>query len=97
MNLQVSVENMILSDKVKLIIINKFEKPTAKLLGKLDSDNLAADFHLQRLSYGDYQANFDLQLPGKVSIYAKNIHPDLTATITGLREQVEKQIKKIKQ
>lgn len=97
MNLQVSTGNLVLTDKVKLIIINKFKKPTTKLLGKFDKDNLKADFHLQRLSFGDYQANFELALPGKKNIFAKNSHPDLTATITGLREQVEKQIKKIKE
>lgn len=97
MNLQVSVDNLELSDKVKNIIINKFEKPLSRLLGKLDSDEISADFHLERLSFGDYQANFEMSFPAKKNVYAKNSTSDLVATITGLREQVEKQIKKIKE
>ena len=84
MNLQVHVDNLELSDKVKLLIINKFEKPTAKLLGQLDSDSINADFHLERLSFGDYQANFELALPGKKNIYAKNSHPDMVAAISSI-------------
>ena len=71
MNLQVTVDNLELTDKVKLLIINKFEKPTNKLLGKLDNNDMRADFHIARLSFGDYQANYELSLPSKKNIYAK--------------------------
>jgi ribosomal subunit interface protein len=97
MNLQVSVDNLELTDKVKKIIINKFEKPLTRLLGKLDSNEISADFHLQRLSFGDYQVNFEMAFPAKKNVYAKNTSSDLVSAITGLREQVEKQIKKIKE
>lgn len=97
MNLQVNVSNLDLTDQIKKIIISKFEEPTTRLLGKFDASSLSAVFHLERLSFGDYQANFEMVFPGKKNIYAKNRHPDLMAAITGLREQVEKQIKKCKE
>ena len=44
-----------------------------------------------------YQAKFDMTLPGKKNgFFAKHSHSDLTAAITGLREAIEKQIKKYK-
>ena len=47
--------------------------------------------------YKDYTVKFEMTLPGaKNPLFAENKHNNLTAAITGLREQIEKQIKKYK-
>jgi len=96
MHLQISLAHVELTDQIKKIIDDKFTRPTDRLLKKFNNELTTADLHLERLSFGDYKATFDMHLPGKKQIYAQNSHPDLVTTITGLREQIEKQIKKYK-
>lgn len=98
MHLQISSEHLEISDKVKKVINEKFIAKLDTLLHHFNEELKTANLHLSRLKLGDYESKFDMKLPGKDGgIFAKNSHPDLIASLIGLREEIETQIKKYKQ
>ena len=80
------------------MINDKFVVKLDQLLPNLNNELKTAFLHIKRdKRYKTYTAKFDMVLPGhKQPFYAENSSDDLTFVITGLREQVEKQIKKYK-
>jgi ribosomal subunit interface protein len=98
MNIQINGVNFIISLKIKKMINDKFVVKLDQLIPKFNNEIKTAFLHIEMdKRYKQYKAKFDMTLPGhKNPIFAENKHHDLTSTITGLREQVEKQIKKYK-
>lgn len=98
MQLQITAHNLDLTDKIKKTIDAKFSQKIDLLLKTFDAELKIATMHLERQKFegGNYKINFDINLPGKEHIFSENIHKDLVSAITGLREKVEKQVKKYK-
>ena len=98
MNIQISGVNLIISLKIKKMINDKFVVKLDQLIPQFNNELKTAFLHVQKdKKYKTYTTKFDMTLPGqKNSFHAQNCHSDLTAAITGLREAIEKQIKKYK-
>lgn len=98
MNIKINGVNLIVSLKIKKMINDKFVIKLDQLLPQFNNELKTAFLHIQKdKKYKNYIVKFDMALPGhKNTFYAQNSHSDLTAAITGLREAIEKQIKKYK-
>ena len=97
MNIQIDGSNLEVSQKIKDMIEEKLISKLDHLLPKFNNEIKTAFLHLQKGKYKTYLVKFDMVLPGKSGqIVATNEHRLLISAITGLREQVEKQIKKYK-
>jgi len=98
MNIHINGVNLIISLKIRRMINQKFIAKLDQLLPKFNNELKTAYLHIEKSKrYKDYTAKFEITLPGhKKALFAENKHHDLTAVITGLREQIEKQIKKYK-
>lgn len=98
MNIQIDASNVTITDKVKDLIENKISSKLDQLLPYLNDEIKTAFLHLEKDKYGIYHAKFDMNLPGKeAKIIATHKHKILISALTGIREQIEKQIKKYKQ
>lgn len=99
MNVQITHEKFEFTPEIKEMIDKKFTAKLDQLLIDYNEEMKTATMHIERDKYGKYEANFDMKLPGKKGgiIFAKNNHKLLITTIVGLREEVEKQIKKYKE
>lgn len=80
------------------MINDKFVVKLDQLLPHLNNELKTAFLHIKRdKKYKNYTVRFDMTLPGhKKPFFAENKSDDLVFAITGLREQIEKQIKKYK-
>lgn len=98
MNIQINGVNLIISPKIRQMINDKFVVKLDQLLPQFNNELKTAFLHIKRdKRYKTYTAKFDMTLPGhKKSFFAENCNDDLINAITGLREQIEKQIKKYK-
>ncbi len=95
MNLQITGLGVEVTDRIKRLIDKRFNLKLEKLLKPFSPDIKRATIRLEQITRTkDYKANFDMSLPGKEKIYASFSHKSLVSTITGLREQIEHQIKK---
>lgn len=97
MNVKIRSRNLEVTPEIKTLIQERFVSKIEILLPNFAPDMKIANFNLERDKYGTYLAKFDIALPGKSGkIFSENKHIDLIGVITGLREQVEKQILKYK-
>lgn len=92
MNLQINVNNFVLTDKIKKLIDNKLALKLDRLLKHFNPDLKTAQLHLQRGKLGFYTASFDMLLPGKEKIYAQATHLILGSTLINLQHKIAKQI-----
>jgi len=96
MNIQITTENLEITPTFKKLITEKLEK-LDQLLTDFDNDQKTASIHVTKDKYKEYTVNFDMNLPGKNGhLFAKNSHKNLLSSVVGIREQIEKQIKKYK-
>lgn len=96
MQLKITSPNLELNDKHKQMIDEKLTQKIDNHLQSFASDLKTADLSIDKDRYENYNVRFDMSLPGKKNIYAKNSHKRLVSAIIGLREQLLKQIKKYK-
>jgi ribosomal subunit interface protein len=99
MNIQINGNNLEISQKIRDLIDKRFSSKLDKLLTRFNDEIKTAFLSIEKDKYDKYHAQFNMTLPGgskESEIYAQNQHETLLTTITGLREQVEKQIKKYK-
>ncbi|MFA5532799.1 MAG: ribosome-associated translation inhibitor RaiA [Candidatus Shapirobacteria bacterium] len=98
MNIKVIGLNFTISPSIHELIQEKFIDKLDQLISNFNDELKTGFLSLEKdKRHKIYQAKFDMTLPGKKnSIFAQHSHPDLTAAITGLREAIEKQIKKYK-
>jgi ribosomal subunit interface protein len=98
MNIQIDGTNMEVSAEIKALVDDKLSPKLDQLLPMFNNEIKTAFLHLEKDRYDVYHAKFDMALPGKDgSIIATCEHKVLVSTLTGIREQIEKQIKKYKQ
>jgi len=98
MNINVIGLNFTISPSIREVVQEKFIDKLDQLIPKVNDELKIGFLSLRKdKKHKIYQAKFDMTLPGqKNGFFAEHHHSDLTATITGLREAVEKQIKKYK-
>ena len=97
MNVQIHARNFEITQEIRDIIQERFTAKIELLLPHFSSELKTANLILERDKYGTYLSKFDIALPGKSGqIFSEHKHIDLIGCITGLREQVEKQIQKYK-
>jgi ribosomal subunit interface protein len=97
MNIQIDGSNLEISPRIKRMIGKKLVDKLDQLLPRFNNEIKTAFLHLKKDKYRIYTVKFGMILPGKDGqINAENKHPLLISAIIGLREQVEKQIKKYK-
>ncbi|MDP4009503.1 MAG: HPF/RaiA family ribosome-associated protein [Candidatus Shapirobacteria bacterium] len=98
MNIQITADKVDLSVEIKEMINIKIGHKTDQLLPDLNDEIKTAFVNIKRDKLGQYKISFDMLLPGKKGkIFAENQHFELIPAITGLREQIETQIKKYKE
>ena len=98
MNIQIDGTNLEISSKIKDLVATKLSAKLDRLLPHFNDEIKTAFLHLEKDKYQIYHAKFDMALPGKEgNIVATHEHKIFISAITGLREQIEKQIKKYKQ
>ncbi len=98
MNIQINGVNLIVSPRVKGLVDKKLKPRLDRLLSKFNEEIKTGFLHLEKNKYKIYQAKFDMALPGQDGhLIAHFSNKKLIPTIVGIREQLEKQIKKYKQ
>ena len=96
MNIQITTDHLEITPVFKELIEKKLEKLDKHLLD-FDKDQKTALVHITKDKYDQYTVNIDMHLPNKNGhIFAKTTHKNLVSAIVGIREQIEKQIKKYK-
>lgn len=98
MNIEINGVNLIITPEIKDMVEKKLSRKLDQLLINFDKDQKIAFLHLEKDKYEHFKAKFDMALPGKDGhLIAECKNVKLIPVITGIREQLEKQIKKYKQ
>jgi len=97
MNIQIIADNLILSAANRLLIDNKINGALEKLLTHFSPEQKIASVKVEKDKFEKFNINFDMNLPGKVHIYAQVEHFNFESALVDLIEAVEKQIKKYKE
>lgn len=97
MNIQITGDNFDLSDSNKELIDEKIGEHLDKLLTNFDADIKIASMRISKDKLGIFFVNFDMNLPGKVHIYAKTSHKIFESALIDLTQNLEKQIKKYRE
>jgi ribosomal subunit interface protein len=98
MNIQIDGSSLEITPQIRQLIDEKFAQKLDQLLPDFNNEIKTAFLRLAKDKYQRYTAKFEMSLPGQDGqIVASHQHQLLVSAITGLREAVEKQIKKYKQ
>lgn len=90
-------KNVELTPSDKDLIEKKLIEKLDKLLDDFEEDTKDATIKITYFNKDEvYKINFDMWLPGKEHVYAEESHEVLLSALTGLREDLEIQIKKYK-
>ncbi len=90
MNIQIYSEGIELSDSMRFIINEKLANPLEKYLTHLAPDQKNVQLHIIKENPDNFKVNFSMN-----NIYSEARHINFESAIVDLREQLEKQIKKI--
>ena len=96
MNIQIIADNLVLSAGNRLLIDQKINTHLEKLLTHYSPEQKIASVKVQKDKFDKYTINFDMNLPGKVHVYAETTHILFESALVDLIDAVEKQIKKLK-
>ena len=101
MKIQITSENMELTDSLKIMIEDKLGQDLDKYLASFEEDLKIADVVIEYNKNWGFRATFNIFLPGKEHIYAeaKSVDPkeDAEHVIVRLREELEPQFLKYRQ
>jgi ribosomal subunit interface protein len=98
MNVQINGVNLDISQKIKSMVDQKLTRKLDQLLANFNEEIKTGFLHLEKDKYQHFKAKFDISLPGKDGhLFAECKNIILISAIVGIREQLEKQIKKYKQ
>lgn len=75
------------------MVEEKFVKGIEKYLARFDKDLQVADMKIAKETRWGYKVSFNMTLPGKKKIYAEEKNESVLAAITGVRDNVERQLK----
>lgn len=96
MNIQIIGDNLEISDSNRLMIEDKVASRLDRLLTKYDNDIKTASMRIIKDKLGNFIINFDMNLPGKVHIFAETSHQVFESALIDLTEELERQINKYK-
>lgn len=98
MNIKVIGLNFTISPSIAELVQEKFISKIDQLIPTFNEELKTGSLTLEKdKKHQIYLVKFDMTLPGrKNGFFAQHKHPDLVSAITGLREALEKQIKKYK-
>ncbi len=98
MNIQINGVNLNISPKLKEMVDEKLSLKLDQLLVNFNEEIKTGFLHLEKDKYKHFKAKFDMALPGKNGhLFAQCKNIKLLSSIIGIREQLEKQIKKYKE
>jgi ribosomal subunit interface protein len=98
MNVQINGVNLNISQTIKDMIDKKLIHKLDQLLVNFNEELKTGFLHLEKDKYKHFKTKFDMALPGKNGhIFAQCQNIKLVSAIIGIREQLEKQIKRYKQ
>jgi ribosome-associated translation inhibitor RaiA len=96
MNINISTKKIELTDKERLMILEKFGE-IPDLLKRYNPSQAYADVKVQRGSRYGYKISFSMHLLQKKHIYAEVKNKKFVSAVTDLRDTVERQIKDYKE
>ena len=91
-NIQVTVNNFEMTPSMHILINEKIAIPLDKYLAHLSDDQKKAQMHIEFENPNIFKVNFSMN-----HIYSEARHINLESALVDLREQLEVQIKKIKE
>lgn len=98
MNIEINGVNLEITPEIKDMVDKKLVRKLDQLLINFNEELKIGFLHLERDKYKHFKTKFDMSLPGKDGhFFAKCNNIILVSAIVGIREQLEKQIKKYKQ
>jgi ribosomal subunit interface protein len=98
MNIQINGVNLNISPKIKEMVDEKLAHKLDQLLVNFNEEIKTGFLHLEKDKYKHFKVKFDIALPGKNGhLFAQCKNIKLVSAIIGVREQLEKQIKKYKE
>ncbi|HPT66233.1 MAG TPA: ribosome-associated translation inhibitor RaiA [Candidatus Woesebacteria bacterium] len=98
MNIQINGVNLNISQSIKHMVDKKLGRKIDQLLTNFNEEIRTGSLHIKKDKYKHFQTKFDLSLPGKDGhLFSECQNIKLVSAIVGIREQLEKQIKKYKQ
>jgi len=98
MNIQINSVNLNITPKIKTIVNKKLAHKLDQLLVNFNEEIKTGFLHLEKDKYKHFKIKFDIALPGKDGhLFAEYKNIKLVSAVVGVREQLEKQIKKYKQ
>lgn len=98
MNIEINGVNLDITPKIKEMVDKKLAHKLDQLLIKFNEDLKTGFLHIEKNKYKHFKVKFDMALPGKNGrLVSECNNLILVSAIVGLREQLEKQIKKYKQ
>ena len=98
MNIEINGVNLEITPEIKDMVDRKLARKLDQLLVNFNEELKTGFLHLEMDKYKHFKSKFDMSLPGKDGhLFAECKNIKLISTIVGIREQLEKQIKKYKQ
>lgn len=98
MNIEINGVNLEITPEIKDMVDKKLAHKLDQLLIKFNEQLKTGFLHIEKDKYKHFKVKFDMSLPGKDGhLFAECNNIVLLSAIVGMREQLEKQIKKYKQ
>lgn len=98
MNIEINGVNLEITPKIKNMVDKKLAHKIDQLLVNFNEEIKTCFLHIERDKYKHFKTKIDMSLPGKDGhLFAECNNILLVSAIVGVREQLEKQIKKYKQ
>lgn len=88
-----NTQKIIISERFRQRIINKFEQGLGKLLQNYQEEMKVGLLAIEKVSKSGYEIKFDMNLPG-CPINIKDTHKILLDGVMRVRDQAKRQIKK---
>jgi len=98
MNIEINGVNLEITPEIKDMVDKKLARKLDQLLVNFNEKLKTSFLHIEKDRYKHFKIKFDISLPGKNGhLFTKCNNILLVSAVVGIREQLEKQIKKYKQ
>jgi ribosomal subunit interface protein len=98
MNIEINGVNLEITPEIRDMVDKKLGHKLDQLLVNFNKEIKTGFLHLEKDKYKHFHTKFDIALPGQDGhLFAQCENINLITAIVGIREQLEKQIKKYKQ
>lgn len=97
MHFQITGRNYEISDRAKKLVEEKVGLKLDRLLSHYNEELKAANITIEKETFAKFKVKFDMQLPGKHSIFAQTEHRFLKSALIDLEQEVSKEIKRVRE